>query len=431
MHKLCTGVYQILPSFSLGIPDDGRDVHFIRFVRFILFHFSAALFTPFTNSQEGMRMALAVRRQNRRIINEDEVIATTATLTGHEATVLDWDGLTFDQMLSAMAPIELLIRMFGSGGVNCIFLQPASEREKTRFACSVMSFLLLMPDWFDVPVTPSGNSSVSLTGVVLVIQRDTMAAKQMQKILFEGGDVSTARAGITNFLWVLMDPLLSFPLRGGLNSDTLVPRDDLTDVLQQLIPRVGRSAPVGERLNLVWPQEQREDSTCVPSLEEDPCQLMCSVNAGLLMSNRTGSYPNIWPCRAEYADAFVLSDSYDCHDDVCAITIEAYFAEYLQGNITITVEEVGGGKALGQLVHSMGANFRMRESNGLCSSLARLEHAQLTLQVPANTSTLLRRAVLGLETVTMVRKVDAQTGNMQLLTLEPDGLPCSLGWVLH
>ena len=55
-----------------------------------------------------------------------------------------------------------------------------------------MSFLLLMQDWFDVPVTLSGDSSVSLTGVVLVIQRDTMA---LQHILFEGGHVLTARAG--------------------------------------------------------------------------------------------------------------------------------------------------------------------------------------------------------------------------------------------
>ena len=236
-------------------------------------------------------------------------------------------------------------------------------------------------------------------GVVLLFFRESKGSIDQSLILFE--NAATAWAGANIFVWFLTDPLLSFPRRGGLNSDTLIPNDVLHDVLKQRVPRVGQSVPVGDRIQPVLPLEERHSDWhdgCLEYMSQSSvCRVVCSSDAAASMQSRTRQYPQMWPCRADFADAFVQSFSFTCTGDhstpnrkqrsdlermACVLAIDALFASYLVGKLNITVATESGSLVYQKLFdvgHS--SDTPLHSSQLECSSRATMDRAPLVLQI--------------------------------------------------
>lgn len=213
----------------------------------------------------------------------EEVLEQMRRLTASksEVLVLRFEGLSMRPMLRTLAEISLLVGMFGSGMANGMFLRDG--------------------------------------GVVLNILRSSMADHDSPQ---EAGPIAPVFAGKISLLWVLDDPRLSFPRRGGIHSDTIVPFKRLFDVAHTALSVANSRRP--DRVEVI--HDARGDLAMAAISPE--CRFESNSS---LATAVTSVRPLVFPCRAEYADAFVLS----AHADRARITIDAFIADYITGSLLV------------------------------------------------------------------------------------------------
>ena len=116
------------------------------------------------------------------------------------------------QMLAVVVTVSVMIGMFSTGLSNGVFMHEGA--------------------------------------VVFFVLREMMADTE---VLQESYHPVVAWVGGNVIVWSLTNPLLSFPRRGGLNSDTVVPMDSLPGVLATVASQVGQLPPIGERVRFIEP----------------------------------------------------------------------------------------------------------------------------------------------------------------------------------
>ena len=200
-------------------------------------------------------------------------------------------------------------------------------------------------------------------GVVISVFRDQMGDENT--IALDASLVAAALTDKTIVWWILRDPLLSFPHRGGLNSDTLLPPTELGVVVRDSMEHIGRSATLIERV--MNTTHYAGDGSCEYLPEECPshlqamgiqcssflprdcrvaCRGMTLARARELdyMRSRTREYPAMLSCRNEWGDAVVhlpvarcLAESRSAHTGHCNQTkrcmldVRLYLADYFTG----------------------------------------------------------------------------------------------------
>ena len=200
-------------------------------------------------------------------------------------------------------------------------------------------------------------------GVVISVFRDQMGDENT--ITLDASLVAAALTDKTIVWWILRDPLLSFPHRGGLNADTLLPPTELGVVVRDSMEHIGRSATLIERI--VTATHSTHDGSCDYLPEECPphlqalgiqcssflprdCRVTCRgitlARARELdcMRSRTREYPAMLSCRNEWGDAVVhlpvarcLAESKSAHTGNgnqtkrCMLDVRLYLADYFTG----------------------------------------------------------------------------------------------------
>jgi hypothetical protein len=191
--------------------------------------------------------------------------------------------------------------------------------------------------------------------------RDNMGDENV--IALDASLVAAALTDKTIVWWILRDPLLSFPHRGGLNSDTLLPPADLGVVVRDSMEHIGRSATLIERI--VTATHSTDVRLCEYMREECPPHLQalglthlvprdCRVSChGMTlarareveyMRSRTREYPAMLHCRNEWGDAVVHLPKVRCPAEAnsahtgsgnqsrqCMLDLHLYLADYFTG----------------------------------------------------------------------------------------------------
>ena len=199
---------------------------------------------------------------------------------------------------------------------------------------------------------------------MISIIRDNMGEENV--VAFDASLVAAALTDKTIVWWILRDPLLSFPHRGGLNSDTLLPPAELGVVVRDSMEHIGRSATLIERV--MNTTHYAGDGSCEYLPEECPshlqamgiqcssflprdcrvaCRGMTLARARELdyMRSRTREYPAILSCRNEWGDAVVHLPVARCTAEPnsahtgngnqsrqqCMLDLRLYLADYFSG----------------------------------------------------------------------------------------------------
>ena len=336
-----------------------RETQYARFVDIVRLNAASIFFAP---PPDSLHVALAVRSHSRRIVNHAEVSAELAMLTGSAPLLIDFERLSVQEMLTALLPIQLLVGMYGSGLMNGMFICNLGEPHPRAFHvlqaardpaknCASMESSQGCAYFADCP------------GVVISIIRDNMGEENV--VAFDASLVAAALTDKTIVWWILRDPLLSFPHRGGLNSDTLLPPAELGVVVRDSMEHIGRSATLIERV--MNTTHYAGDGSCEYLPEECPshlqamgiqcssflprdcrvaCRGMTLARARELdyMRSRTREYPAMLSCRNEWGDAVVhlpvarcLAESRSAHTGHgnqtkrCMLDVRLYLADYFTG----------------------------------------------------------------------------------------------------
>jgi hypothetical protein len=163
------------------------------------------------------------------------------------------------------------------------------------------------------------------------------------------------RTFVVEMLTAQLGPWQSTPGHhtGGLNSDTLVPPDEVTAFVHDATRYIGLQAPPSERVMILMrpftETEPSESCTYAP----ESCSLSCPGSSRSQMDGRTTAYPFIFPCREGWADAIVASARISCskhpspnqalaHVAACGLYMEVLSANYLFGNVVAVVTFTSG-----------------------------------------------------------------------------------------